>query len=796
MINFSASFLAVLLSSIWLSLASLPACASTGGEESPPEFNSPWGPARPLNELLTGSLGVVEASWWRKPLLLAWFRLNGLKLPADAQEAFAYAEPRGYYVGPPNQASWFSDANAAAPDLTPASHAGADSGLLYGNNWDTFENCPDDAWNQARRTLAERSRLWGANSAALRDWIVVQHRVFARCPLGPGYFRTDLPDGRRINPEYAKQFVLPDMSLPDPTRGAPALLTKDRAYQRAAALLYEGHYKEAEGAFLDIAKDAASPWHSWGVHLALRARLRAVEVAPAVKPSPYDSSCHSTDCEKARIDHDVYRQTEALRLRADVERAIVAAKQAGNAEEVRRLSDLDSLIGARLDPTRRFRELAAELMRPGVDAVAFRRTATDYLHLHRQSPPSEPLGEWLGGLIDGVDPTGAPCASTPSVTRSDRYSVPPEQVLCLRRQWSEESLKRFQEQPTQYAWLFSAAALAARDDPQLKPLLKALAAVPDNHVGATSFMLHRLRLGTREEGLMLAAALMKRPDVQSDYSARNRVREYRLWLATSLADFWRDALREHGTAFDRDTLLRAAPADPKAEPTWGWDYDTAWILNYELPHDALVETARNTEVPESLRTVAASMAWSRAILRQDAAAARQVLEAIPNPTPQTARFRAIKDDKTLLLEAGLAIDGAQTGGGCLMSAPTVGVLRGTREGSYESGTGGIEAHPGHFAKNMLSGEDYAAWQRERQIFEALPDLDSVWMQNVLTFAQAFPEEARVPGLLRDAVYRTRMNWCAEPSAAELSKQAFDLLKRKYPKSKEARTTKYWFKPRT
>jgi hypothetical protein len=97
---------------------------------------------------------------------------------------------------------------------------------------------------------------------------------------------------------------------------------------------------------------------------------------------------------------------------------------------------------------------------------------------------------------------------------------------------------------------------------------------------------------------------------------------------------------------------------------------------------------------------------------------------------------------------------------------------------------------------LLAANVYADWQGERAALEALPDLDAAWIQNVIDFAMTLPDDARSPGLLREAVYRTRMNWCAEPSAGNLSKQAFDLLKRKYPKSKEARTTKYWFKPRT
>ncbi len=67
---------------------------------------------------------------------------------------------------------------------------------------------------------------------------------------------------------------------------------------------------------------------------------------------------------------------------------------------------------------------------------------------------------------------------------------------------------------------------------------------------------------------------------------------------------------------------------------------------------------------------------------------------------------------------------------------------------------------------------------------------------MLAFAEAFATDARVPGLLRDAVHRTRMNWCAESSAGKLTKPAIDLLQGRYPKSKEALTTQYWFKPRT
>jgi hypothetical protein len=472
----------------------------------------------------------------------------------------------------------------------------------------------------------------------------------------------------------------------------------------------------------------------------------------------------------------------------------LAAQTARKPAEAARLADLDALIGARLDPAKRFAELAAVLANPSADPTVTRRAANDYLLLHRQFSPSEPMGEWLAGLISGFDPTPAPCRTGAGAPLPRSPSPDTAESECRRLQWSQESLRRFEQGPTHSAWLFSAAALAHRNDPHVGKLLAAMGKVPDDHPGAASFMLQRLRLGGREDGLRLAAALLERPDITSDYSARNRVREYRLWHASSLSDLCRDAQREHGSAFDRDTLMRSPAPDPKAEPTWGWDYDSNWILNYELPHTALIESAQHAECPPSLRDKGrlhslVTRNFAQGCCRRAPGGSGMAPQYAGN-APEIALVLAITDDKAFLLESGLAIAGARIGGTCRIAAPQA-------DGytpDYEEVVGSLPSSLGHFAKNVLTPAHYAQWQRERKLLDALPDLDSMWMQNVLEFAQAFPTDARVPGLLRDAVYRTRRNWCAASSAGKLSKAAFDLLKRKYPQSEQARATKYWFKP--
>lgn len=795
--NRSSRFiLATALSVLFMLFASSISRASGGGDESPPEFNSPWGPVRPLSELATGSLGVVEGSWWRKPLLLAWYRLNGENLPAGALEAFQYGDRLGKAsdVTLAIQA-WLTEANAVAPDLAPNIRLWATSDLPAGNRWDSFLNCPNAAWEQARKTLADRIIKWGSSTPATRDWIAAQHRVFARCPLGPSHYREDLHPEQRMSMERAQRHFLPEMNLADPPPGAPLLLAQDRAYQRAAALLYEGHYAEAEAAFSAIAQDTASPWREWGEYEALRARFRALQVTPSAY-SPNDA-CEAPECVKAREDYLTLRQREAARLRADLNRALDSARESGGGgpDEIGRLRDLYSLVAARLDPSLRFRELAAELKRPGIDAPSFQKAAVDYLHLHRQFPPSEPLGEWLSGLIDGRDPSGTSCKTGATPGKIIRGTLTQEEEFCLRLQWSQESLERFQSQPRQHAWLFSAAVLAERGDPHLKTLLKALSDVPENHPGATTFMLHRLRLSSRDEALPLAAVLMKRPDVLADYSARNRVREYRLLHASNLEEFWADGLREAGTAFDRDTLLQSAPVYPSTPPILGWDIDTKWILNYEFPHAALMETAIRSGWPAHERGVVANMAWVRAQLRKDAVSAREavaVMVKLEFQEDQMKRLLAIKDDRAFLLESGVIAQGAKIDGTCHLAAPKSDAYT----PDYEEPVGNLKQQLGQFAKRILSIKEYEAWRQERDAFDALPDLTSVWMQNVLDFAEHFPADARVPGLLRDAVYSTHLNWCADESAGQLSKKAFELLKRKYPKSEAARLTKYWFKPKS
>jgi hypothetical protein len=62
---------------------------------------------------------------------------------------------------------------------------------------------------------------------------------------------------------------------------------------------------------------------------------------------------------------------------------------------------------------------------------------------------------------------------------------------------------------------------------------------------------------------------------------------------------------------------------------------------------------------------------------------------------------------------------------------------------------------------------------------------------VLNWAKAHPDDPRVPEALHYFVRSTRYG-CVDKSIGPYSKQAFQLLHRRYPESEWTKKTKYWF----
>lgn len=207
-------------------------------------FSRTLTPDFPLERFAGGELGVVQSTWAKSYLFVAYRYLSGRPLDlAEQQAALALWKERLNPSAEPYPseavAAWLKARGPIAP---------APERIYVFRSMDKYYfqylNCPGDAFRTATRTLAGRIQRFGASSPEVRDWVTAQDQVFGNCS-GPQRL---IPAARPVDP--------------------------DRAYQIASAHFYAGDFPEAEKMFRAIAADAASPWRRLAPYLVARTLIR------------------------------------------------------------------------------------------------------------------------------------------------------------------------------------------------------------------------------------------------------------------------------------------------------------------------------------------------------------------------------------------------------------------------------------------------------------------------------------------------------------------------------------------
>jgi hypothetical protein len=219
-------------------------------------------PDAPIDRFVDGHLGILQPSYARSHLIVAFRYLSGRPPSAVEREGFRellrhrldeYPEPR---IRAAEQWERLRTnvrgvAFAQAPDQSRA---------VGGDSYEWIDNCTDDAFHTAAATLAARVKTFGARHPAVSAWLDAQEIVFGNCSDGSA-------------------------SVPEADGSLPEIIRADRRYQMAAADFYAMRYQEARARFLAIARDAKSPWRATARLVAARALIRAeslgVEVADA-----------------------------------------------------------------------------------------------------------------------------------------------------------------------------------------------------------------------------------------------------------------------------------------------------------------------------------------------------------------------------------------------------------------------------------------------------------------------------------------------------------------------------------
>lgn len=701
-------------------------------------FWSRSSPGPSLDDLVAGHLGILDVGQDAELLIVAYRHLTDVGVGPASQGRLRAA------LGAPAPVPWeatglvmWLEARRRVPGAPEIGWFMTERAIERVEATYTYTeyrpNCQPDAFVTAARTLTERADRFGAEAPAVREWLNGQDRVFELCQKG-------------------------DEPPPELDTTWPEWLRRDREYQIAAAHFYAFHHDEAQRRFAAIGRDAGSPWRHLARYLVARTALRA------------------GDPERAQ-----QAITEILADPAMAELYPAARRY-------------ETLLAIRDRPAERRRELGARLLAPSLadaDPDELRQALIDFVWLvSGRAPgagaPTEDLEIWLS-VMTGGSPSG------------ELGEVPAEPGKTL------PAVDSFRAKRT-LPWLVAALATARGDEPAVPELLAAAAAVPAESPAAQTVGFHRSRLllarATPEaeaEARALLDVLLARTDLS--LGAANRLKELRAGLAPTLDEYLRFSLVTPVEMGFDDGGSQLWPANPEEPLPVVLTDEAIAHLNRSVP---LRERVRLTEdqglLPADWRGRLGLAAWVAALLEGDSALAERVvpqvaplvppalaaeLEAWRSAPPGAARVFGA--DLILLRWPGLSpriaddvgrrtpldeMDGLRDNGWC------------EQGGLYEAS----ELAPVRFLSTEVfqTAAAHSPW----------PDLKPTALAigpRLLTYAETHRDDPRVPEALHRLVRFTRVGCAWGDEVGVVSKRAFDLLHRRYPRSEWAAKTPYWFK---
>jgi hypothetical protein len=751
-------------------------------------FVYPNHPGQPLTWYAKGNLGVVLPGYVRAYLVVAYRYFAGNPLsPGEQRAALSYW---GWRIGASEAAEkepsedWLSvrsrilNKEEWKPDIQANRRVG----------YEEYTNCLAGSFRTAALTLRDRAARYGTGSPAVREWIKGQDTVFFNCG--------DIHE-------------IPDM-VDD---ASPAWLKADRRYQIAAAYFYSQSFDRAAREFDQIAADPASPWHALAPYLAARAIIRKAMLANSDGP-----------------------KTEWLRDAENRLQQIVKDPKQQSIHHAAR--QMLGFVAFRTRPQERNRELARLLAGPRPDPD-FKQDLIDYTwsldHFVADTPVEIPdpsyepnydrkVKEWKQHHYREL----APMRGTHDMT---------DWILTFQQTGEAgkaHAIERWRKQQS-LPWLVAALSKIEAADPAAVDLLRAAEQVPASAPAYPTLSYHRVRLymkaSENDKARALLDQLLGSQGPKLTVSSRNIFLAQRMSLATSFEDFLARAPRPVAELDDGEDAGDGLPEcndNTCKEFLYGsggrkgtelrFDRDAALALNLRLPLDMLARAATGTELPEPLRGELAVAAWTRAGMLNchDIAAAlipeieksypvmkdllRTYTAANPDEKDQSALFVILHfPGMRPYVSSGVArrtrmekIDSYRDNWWCADVGANIDAVNYVKGDFGNGGPNPVipadaPPYPGFLSPDQAktAGDE---WRR----LAASGSGDIYLTKKTLVWAREHPRDPRLAEALHYAVRSTRYGCFEDKKHSDLSHRAFKVLHERYPNSKWAKATPYWF----
>lgn len=712
-------------------------------------------PDLPLNKYAAGQLGIIDASYARSYLLTAYRYLEDKPLNDAEQKAVVQLwndRLKVDYEGKDSDPDVWLKARKAVPGASKIDQIETARPISKQDSWQTYCNCQTNSFITAADTLKGLITKYGAGSDNVKEWLKAQDQVFTNC----GY-----PSWSDKPPPLAIPSALP--------KTAEELLQKYRDYQIAAANFYSQNFEAAKKQFEAIGADSASPLKHIAPYMVIRCMIREASLAKTLDKNLLVSA--QTALKKLQEDHS-YQD-----MSAD-------------------LAKLASFIDARLDPARHVQ------------------------HLMNESYTNGNLGE-ITKTLDSI-------LGDDDQDQADKKHELPEALKQIDAlDWlvsfksSDDAAKKHKierwEKTHSIPWLVAAISSAGAKDAQTNALLSAADQAEQKSAAAKwTLMYHsnrlRLEMGKKDQVRSALDQVISLPPANLPAGSLNAFRTQRLPLSKSLDEFLKFGFQtplcncSNGGTYEVPDDINDIVSDkklPAEKPVFTPEAGLA--LQKQLPLTSLNALANNAALPAAQRNNIAWTGWVRAILVGDDAASKQLAQTakqfnkskaamfdsyLSASTPEQKAFAA-----TFLM---LHFSSAQPN-------PAWGPLQ---DDSYGDSSGWWwSEHPATESITIGMGDSndplpefdplFLSAAEKNQAKQQVTKLKSViaapnyFAKIVLPFAQAHPDDPRVPEALHWFVKATRYGM-TDDATKTYSKQAFNLLHSKYKTSPWTKKTPYFY----
>lgn len=534
-------------------------------------FTLKYSPDPPKENFIRSRLGILQPTYGRKYLLVAY--RNMLSLPVDPTLQKAILSPPfedPYQKAKDGLRTWTTARESimglkTTPPIDPYRRIVIQSPpyqFYYG-----YLNCTESSFQTAASILENKIKAYGTQNPMLKDWILAQDRVFSNCS----------------SPQQ----------IPSPAKSTDTrLLSEDRNYQIAAAHFYAGKFDVARQQFEEISHDPSSPWSQMAPYLAARALIRKATVMK----------------EDDEFDGAILIQAEhQLELILHDNKLIKIYPQ------TRRLLNW-VLLRTRF--FRRLHQLSHALLRSNPDPDV-QQDLTDYLFLldrFTSRPQAHPF-------INQVPARHSFRRSYPT-PRNEQLDALSDWILTFQSQSQSALRHSVAEWKSTHSipWLVAAISKVHSGNIFTEQLEEAASKVGPQSPAFLTLSFHRARLmieaGEIQRARQTLDQLISSERDQLSTSALNQLFALRMNVAGNLDDFLTYSQRMPMATSFYFVGIEWDEVEAKYRKPF-FDMDSTFALNQEMPLSVLEKAAQSKVLPPHLRLEIALGTWARSILLEN-----------------------------------------------------------------------------------------------------------------------------------------------------------------------------------